>query len=59
MINNKFDFFQEYYEAHVYEEGQLPAYEERHEAIHMQEGETVDVVLAMPFLDVNPLVSDL
>ncbi len=39
----------------MYERGQIEITEERHEPIVMAEGESVNVVLAMPFLDVNPL----
>ncbi len=46
---------QEYYESRVYEDGLIKQYEEHQEAIHMEDGESVNVVIAMPFLDVNPL----
>ena len=50
-----FYFQQEYFEAKVYEDGLLKVEHEHHEPVELAEGETVNIVMAMPFLDVNPL----
>ena len=49
-----FAFFQEYFHSRVFEEGVL-AKQEVVEAINMPEG--ASVVIAIPFLDVNPIAA--
>ena len=51
-----FAFFQEYFHSRVFEEGVL-AKQEVVEAINMPEGASVNVVIAIPFLDVNPIAA--
>ena len=48
-------YLREYFEAKTYEDGLIKIEHEHHEPVVLAEGETVNVVIAMPFLDVNPL----
>lgn len=38
----------------IYEKGQLDKLEIK-EKVHIQDGESVNIVIAIPFLDVNPV----
>lgn len=47
--------FQEYFEAKSFEEGLIEIDHEDHQPVFLPEGESLNVVMAIPFLDVNPL----
>jgi hypothetical protein len=48
--------FQEYFHSRVFEEGQIQK-SEIIEAVSVPDGVSVNVVLAIPFLDVNPIAA--
>ncbi len=49
-----FHLFQEYFHSRVFEEGMMTK-EEIVEAVSVPDGVSVNVVVAIPFLDVNPI----
>ena len=49
-----FHFLQEYFHSRVFEEGHIDK-EEIVEAVSVPDGVSVNVVVAIPFLDVNPI----
>jgi hypothetical protein len=57
------DLFKEYFDHQVLEDGTLTLRKsmddvmEHHEPIHLPEGISMNVVIAIPFLDVNPIAS--
>ena len=51
---------QEYFDHHLMEDGTIAlrnTNQEEHEPIHLPEGISINVVIAIPFLDVNPIAS--
>lgn len=48
-------YLKEYYDNHVYQEGIMEAFVEN-QLIDVPEGEYINIALAMPFIDVNPIV---
>ena len=53
---DSFFLFQEYFHSRVFEAGMMTK-EEIVEAIHVPDGSSVNVVIAIPFLDVNPIAA--
>jgi len=51
-----YHLFQDFFNKKVFEEGHLEK-QEIVEAINIPAGESVHVVLAIPFLDVNPIAA--
>ena len=47
--------FQEYFEAKTMEEGMIEIDHEDHQPVYLPDGQTLNVVMAIPFLDINPL----
>ena len=55
-----FSYTQEYFDHHLMEDGTIAIRntdQEEHEPIHLPEGISINVVIAIPFLDVNPIAS--
>ena len=53
-------FLQEYFDHHLMEDGTIAlrnTNQEEHEPIHLPKGISINVVIAIPFLDVNPIAS--
>jgi len=53
-------YLKEYFDHHLMEDGTIAIRntdQEEHEPIHLPEGISINVVIAIPFLDVNPIAS--